>query len=96
MKKLNEVITKALVNEDFRKEFLSDPMKASEGFNLTETELAQLRSVDLSELSQVNTELEERLSKSFINLPNLDANSDGEHTSHSSGSNHNSTSHSSW
>lgn len=101
MKKLNDVITKAVMDEDFRKEFLSNPEKAAEGFGLSAEEIAELHAIDLSELTQVNAELEERLSKSFINLPTID-DPDGNkgargHSSHSSGSaGHNSTSHSSW
>lgn len=85
MNKLNEVISKAIMDEDFRKSFLSDPMNAVEGFNLSEEEIAELKSIDLTELEQVNNEMEERLSKSFINLPDVDGDDDPYHSSHISG-----------
>lgn len=96
MNKMNEIISKVIVDTNFRTEFLNDPIKATEKFDLSDNEQAQLRAIDLNELTQVNTELEERLSKSFINLPSIDKGEDAEHTSHGSGSAHNSTSHSSW
>lgn len=95
MQAINQIIAKAIMDEEFREEFLQDPIKASEPFHLNPEEIAQLRTVELSELAQVNVELEERLSKSFINLPAIESNS-AEHTSHGSNSSHSSTSHSSW
>lgn len=93
MKKLNEIITKAIMDEDFRKEFLTNPVKASEGFGLSDEEIAELQNVDLSELEQVNAELEERLSKSFINLPELGEDEAADHRSYST---HGSASYGDW
>lgn len=98
-KNLNEVITKAVIDEDFRKIFLSNPEMATEKYNLSEEEVAQLRLIDMFELAQVNTELEERLSKTFINLPTIEYNSRA-YTSYSNvpnkGSSHTDVIHSSW
>ncbi len=81
MKKINDVISKAIMDENFRREFLQDPIKATEGFGLSQEEIAKLSEIDLSELNQVNAELEERLSKSFINLPSLGEDEEMYHSS---------------
>lgn len=100
MNRLNEFIAKVIADEELRKQFFMDPARAAEGYNLSDVESAQLHAMDISELSEINTNLEERLSKSFIELPSIDNVNDSDHTSHSNGPNghatHTSVSHSSW
>lgn len=71
MSKLNTIISRVVTDEQFRSSFLTDPVKACEGYDLSDAEIAELKSINLVEISAVNAELEERLSKSFINLPQL-------------------------
>jgi hypothetical protein len=76
MSKLHDIISRVVTDDDFRTAFLAEPIKAAEEYNLSESELAELKAIDFNELSSINTELEERLSKSFVSLPNFSDNSD--------------------
>lgn len=87
MKEINLLITKAVMDEDFRSEFLKNPIKLAEEYGLSKNEIAHLSNIDFSELEQINIELEERLSKSFIELPNLGNDLSRAHTSHSNSEN---------
>lgn len=105
MSQINEIITRVVADDEFKNEFLADPMKATEAYELTVADVANLRAIDIVELSLVNQELEERLSKSFINLPTYSLaaiNSHGNHskTTHANHGSHNKThtsaAHGSW
>ena len=102
MSSINEVVSKIVADEEFGKQFFNDPSKAIEGFDLSEAEKAQLVNVDVQELVNLSNELEDRLSKSFINLPTFtenDANKthSSTHGSHSNDhSNTHKSGHSSW
>ncbi len=87
MSKMNEIISKVVTDEEFRSEFLADPVKATESMNLTKEEIAELKSIDLSEITAINQELEDRISKSFVGAPieaEAEAGHSSEHSSHSS------------
>ncbi|MGE5342491.1 MAG: Os1348 family NHLP clan protein [Candidatus Omnitrophota bacterium] len=66
-----EIIGRAMTDEDFLNEFLSDPVKASSDYNLSEEEKTALKAINCEELSKIGTELTERISKSFIDLSTL-------------------------
>lgn len=101
MSNLNKLISKAIMDDDFRSEFLKNPIETAKDFNLTEVELLELRKVDFTELEAVDNQLEERISKSFLNLPELGDEGDyhsshGAHGSHDNADPHNSSSSGSW
>lgn len=74
------------MDEEFRKEFLNNPVEIAKSFNLSETELQELKAIDFSELTAIDNLLEERISKSFINLPQFGDDGDyySNHVSHGS------------
>ena len=93
MSKMNNFIAKLIMDEDLRNRFLDNPEEITSEFDLTEEEMAELKKIDFSELEAVDNELEERLSKSFINLPEFSDEEDfhsshinhtNDHTSHGS------------
>ena len=84
-KNFQDIIAKAMTDENFLNEFLSDPLKATEGFDLSDEEIAALQTVDHEELVKIGEELGERISKGYIDLQLLDAiagHSSTQHTSH--------------
>lgn len=76
-----------VMDDELRNRFLADPEEVSGEFDLTQEEIAELKKIDFSELEIVDNELEERLSKSFINLPDFSDEGDF-HSSHSSHGSH--------
>jgi hypothetical protein len=65
-----EVITKALVDADFRSQLLAEPEAALAGYDLTEEERASLSALEEDALDQFASEVEERVSKATpINIP---------------------------
>jgi len=61
-KEMHELIGRAVADPDFRAKLVEDPKKAiaEAGYELTEEQLAGLKSADMSDLSE---SLDERLSK---------------------------------
>jgi hypothetical protein len=57
------VIGKSVIDAEFRKLLLSDPQKALEGFELTDTEKAGLKSIGSETLEAMGNSLDTRSSK---------------------------------
>ncbi len=69
--KLSKIISRIIADESFRNDFLADAIKATEKYSLTEEEAAELKAIDIAELTSMSSTLEERISKSFVNLPDI-------------------------
>lgn len=94
MKNINKLISQAIMDDEFRTRLLKNPMDVGKEFNLTEEELAELQKIDFTELTAIDNQLEERISKTFINLPEFSDEGDyhsshGAHGSHNNESTHN-------
>ena len=72
-----DIIARAMTDDDFLNEFLSDPIKAAADYNLTEDEIAALSTIDKEELAQVGQELGERISKGYLDFTMLNINGIG-------------------
>jgi hypothetical protein len=89
-----DIIARAMTDDDFLNEFLSDPIKAAADYNLSEDEIAALSTIDKEELEQVGQELGERISKGYLDFSMLSLSGGGpeepgHHSSHTNS--HNST-----
>lgn len=60
---VQEIIVKAVTDEDFRELLFSDPDKALGDFELTDEEAAGLRAMEREKFDAVAGELEERVSR---------------------------------
>jgi hypothetical protein len=60
------VIGKAVTDSEFREELFANPDQALAGYDLTEEEIAGLKSIDAETLESVAGPLEERLSKKWF------------------------------
>ncbi|MGD2164137.1 MAG: Franean1_4349 family RiPP [Anaerolineae bacterium] len=60
------VIGKAVTESEFRELLFANPDEALEGYDLTEAELAALKSVDAETMESFAGALDERISKAFI------------------------------
>ena len=70
--KFQDIVSRAMTDEDFLNEFLSDPMKATADYNLSKEEASALNAINREELAQIGDELGERISKGYIDLSMLD------------------------
>lgn len=71
MSNFKDIIARAMTDDDFLNEFLSDPIKAAADYNLSEDEIAALSTIDKEELAQVGQELGERISKGYLDFSML-------------------------
>ncbi len=67
-KTFKDIVARAMTDDDFLNEFLSDPLKATADYNLTQDEIAALNTIDKGELAQIGEELGERISKGYIDF----------------------------
>ncbi len=65
---LTEIITKALTDEAFRKHLLENPEKAIESYDLAENEAKMLRNLKPEAFEALETDVEERQSKSGLGM----------------------------
>ena len=65
---VREIITKAVVDEEFRALLLSDPGQALMGYDLTDTEKKEFANLKADDLDLDAQELEERISKWGIGI----------------------------
>jgi hypothetical protein len=61
---VESVIGKAILDAEFRKALFADPEKALAGFDLSETEKAQLKGLDSETVDAMSRTLDARASKS--------------------------------
>ena len=87
MSDFNKVISDLVTHDEIRKSFLKKPDQLLKNYDLTEKDVAQLKSINIEEISVIDQELEERMSKTFVDTVhfwNLDAEeNNGDHSSHS-------------
>lgn len=83
MSNLNQLVARLITDEELRKRLMANPALEIENLNLSEAEAAALNKMDFAELAQIHMVLEERLSKSFIQLPDIIQDNNPWHTSHS-------------
>ncbi len=87
MSDFNRLISNLVVQDETRKRFLEDPDSVMADYSLSSEEVSQLKAIDMKELTTEMTELESRLSKSFVSFWNLDVDNIGPsemaHSSHS-------------
>lgn len=80
-----DIVARAMTDEDFLNEFLTDTLKATSDYNLSQDEVAALHCIDRNELHQIGEELGERISKGYLDLSLLnlamDASTDPAHNS---------------
>jgi hypothetical protein len=60
------VIGKAVTDSEFRKALSADPDEALAGYELTEDEIAALKSVDAETMESFAGSLDKRISKAFV------------------------------
>lgn len=60
---VQEIITKAVTDEEFRNLLLSDPEKALEGYELADEETIALKALEREEFEAAASELDERVSR---------------------------------
>ncbi len=65
---VQNLIGRAVMDEEFRKLLFSDPEKALEGYDLTPQEKKLLRSLDPEEVSDFAGKLDERITKVKMRL----------------------------
>ncbi len=65
---IESIIGKAILDAEFRKVLLEEPEKALAGYDLTETEKAQLKGLESETLDLMSTTLEMRVSRSSFAL----------------------------
>ena len=66
---VQEIIIKAVEDEDYRELLLSDPDKVLEGFDLSDEEVSSLKAVERDQFDEVAGELEERVSRAgFVKI----------------------------
>lgn len=65
---VQEIIIKAVTDEEYRELLFSDPEKALEGIELTEEEADALKSLGREQFDAVLGELEERVSRAGFGL----------------------------
>jgi len=63
---LQAVIGKAVLDSEFREALFADPDQALEGYELTEEEVAALKTIDAETMESFAGSLDERISKSII------------------------------
>jgi hypothetical protein len=63
---LEAVIGKAVLDSEFREALFADPDQALEGYELTEEEVAALKTIDAETMESFAGSLDERISKSII------------------------------
>ena len=80
-KSFKDIVARAMTDDNFLNEFLSDPLKATADYNLSEDEIAALNSIDKRELTQVGQELGERISKGYLDLTILSLETEPGHLS---------------
>ena len=61
---LTTIVSRALTDEDYRAQLISDPDSALAGYNLSETEEKMLRSLPAEAFDELTMDLENRQSKS--------------------------------
>src|SRR3970040_449099 len=61
-----KVVSKAVLDEEFRKDLFNAPEKALEGFDLTTDEVQALRSLPAETIDDFANNLEERISMSLV------------------------------
>ena len=61
-----KVVSRAVMDEDFRKTLFSDPDKALTGYDLTPNEITALRSIPAETIDDFANNLDERISRSFL------------------------------
>jgi hypothetical protein len=67
-----DVITKALVDAEFRSQLLAEPEIALSGYDLTEEAAASLSTIEEDAFDEFVSEIEERVSKATpINMPRV-------------------------
>jgi len=65
---VESVIGKAILDAEFRKALFADPEKALAGFDLSETEKAQLKGLDSETLDAMGNTLDARVSKLSVQM----------------------------
>jgi hypothetical protein len=65
---LIEVISRAVVEAEFRTLLINEPEKALEGFDLSAEEIELLKNIELATIESVSNELEERVSRAGLPL----------------------------
>ena len=65
---VEQILGKATLDQNFREALFSDPTTTLEGFDLTEEELAGLKSLDAETLASAAGSLDERISKFGIRM----------------------------
>ena len=66
---VQEIIIKAVTDEEFRELLFSDPDKALGGFELTDEETSSLKALERDEFDAVAGELDDRLSRTaFVKI----------------------------
>jgi hypothetical protein len=65
-KAVQEVIGKAVTDSEFREALFANPDEALAGYELTEDEIAALKSVDAETMESFAGSLDERISKAFV------------------------------
>jgi hypothetical protein len=66
---VTKVILKAMSEEEFREQLFTDPGAALTGYDLTEEERQALNSLERESFDVMASDIEQRISKSFIVLP---------------------------
>jgi hypothetical protein len=69
---VKQIIGRALTESDYRELLFGDPEKALEGYDLTEEEAAALNGLEQGRFDAMAGELEERVSKSGMRIPELE------------------------
>jgi len=83
-KGFKDIVARAMTDDDFLNEFLSDPLKASNDYDLSKEEIAALNTIDKGELAKVGEELGERISKGYLDFTMLSLGIPDEGPGHSS------------
>lgn len=66
--KISKIVTRLIADDDFRKKFNRNINEVEKEYNLTANELERLNKLNIDELILVGDELENQLSKTFIEL----------------------------
>jgi len=83
--KFQDIVARAMTDEEFLGELLKDPVKATAVYDLSKEEVEALNAIDQESLAQIGDELGERISKGYLDLQVMDmlATHSSHHSSHS-------------
>ena len=68
----NKLISNLIVQDELRRRFIEEPDLVLADYNLSDKEIAEIKTINFKELEVEAAELDERLNKSFVRFWNLD------------------------